>query len=129
MTHKVNAHMVHYIIPAIKDHVSVSSFISAIKKTSSFTLDILYCLMGITEGRIRTYVCITVYMLVSLHMCFALCLCVCVCVYVCVCMFCVYVYDCVGVSLFQVYDSWPLGSVFCFLKLQTLVKANYVGAM
>jgi len=125
MTHKVNAHLVHYIIPAIKDHVSVSSFISAIKKTSSFTMDILYCLMGIIEGRICMFVCITV----CVCLCHFRCLCVYTCEFVCTCMFCVYVYDCVGVSLFQDYVSWHLhvaapGQCLLFIKATNTGKSQ-----
>jgi len=81
MTHKLSAHMIHYIIPAIKEHVSVGDFISAIKKTSSFTLDFLYCLMGISEGRIGMHVC--------------MCHCACVYMFLCMCFMCVHVCVCV----------------------------------
>ena len=70
MARPLTAHMIHLVIPGVKEYIPLSSIISAVKTTSSqnmFIQDTLYCLLSIVEGRIGVCVCV----------------CVCVCVFVC----------------------------------------------
>ncbi|XP_065905811.1 ubiquitin-protein ligase E3C-like isoform X2 [Dysidea avara] len=54
MARSLTAHMIHFIIPAVKEDVPISSVISAIMETNqnAHTLDTLYCLLCNVEGRI-----------------------------------------------------------------------------
>jgi len=62
MTRPLTAHMIHFIIPAVKKHVPIRSVISAVMETNqkTHTLDTLYCLLCNVEGRIGAcvYVCL-----------------------------------------------------------------------
>ena len=58
MARSLTAHMIHFIIPAVKEDVPISSVISAIMETNqnAHTLDTLYCLLCNVEGRIGVFV-------------------------------------------------------------------------
>ena len=116
MAHKLTAHMIYYIIPAIKEHITISSVISAVKMTSSFTLDALYCLMCIVEERIGVSLCVFIFVSLCVFIFVSLCvfifvsLCVfmfvslCVFIFVSLCVFifvslCVFIFVCVHVSV------------------------------
>ena len=60
MARSLTAHMIHFIIPAMKEHVSISSVVSAVMETNhnSHNLDILYCLLCIMERTIGVCVCV-----------------------------------------------------------------------
>jgi len=57
MARSLTAHMIHLIIPAVKEHVPISSLISAVMETNqkTHTLDTLYCPLCNVEGRIGMY--------------------------------------------------------------------------
>ena len=56
MARPLTAHVIHLIIPAIKDSVPVSEIISAVMVTSQdhkimFPLDTLYCLLSVVQEK------------------------------------------------------------------------------
>ena len=63
----LTAHVIHLIIPAVKNCVPVSDVVSAVMVTSRdnkivFPLDTLYCLLSVVQGRLSKFysVCVRV---------------------------------------------------------------------
>jgi len=60
MARPLTAHMIYLIIPGVKECISLSAIIAAVRKTceNKFSQDILYGLLAIVEGRVGKSQCV-----------------------------------------------------------------------